>query len=324
MPTVTIRPSRRSFDTEGNETLLESALRAGLALDYGCSNGNCGLCKAKVLHGDTETVRHFDYTIPAAEKSAGFVLMCSTAARTNIELEADEAGSSDDIPWQSIETKVKKVEPVTDSITLLNLQTPRTNRLRFLAGQNAFLTLTDATTMELPIASCPCDDRNLQFHLKRRNAEVNFACISKGDVVRVEGPNGNFLLNETSKRPLVFLAYGTGIAPIKSLIEHALSLNNDRRISLYWLACDQTGHYLNNLMRAWDDAFENFHFHTVISEIPNFDSIKEILPNNSDYQMTINENDVYGAGPREFIMAVKDLLDENSHPQSQRRLQIVE
>ncbi len=323
MPTVTIKPSCRSFETGGKETLLESALRAGLALDYGCSNGNCGLCKAKVVRGEVESIRHCDYVIPAAEKSTGMILMCSNAARSNVELEAHEAGDSSEIPWQSIVTKVKKVDRITDSVTLLNLQTPRTNRLRFLAGQNATLTFPDETEINLPIASCPCDDRHLQFHIQHGQDENNLFGVAAGKPVRVEGPSGDFLLNENSDRPLLFLTCDTGFAPVKSLVEHALSLNSDRQITLYWFANHQTGHYMNNLMRAWDDAFDNFHYHAIDMNTENSDVDNSVLAHVLDGQARIQDCDLYAAGTLKFVTAIKELLTQCNIPQSRQKMQTI-
>ncbi|MDH3694638.1 MAG: 2Fe-2S iron-sulfur cluster-binding protein [Gammaproteobacteria bacterium] len=323
MPTVTIKPSCRSFESDGNETLLESALRAGLALDYGCSNGNCGLCKAKVVRGETEFVRYHDYVMPAVEKSAGYVLMCSCVARSNVELEAHEAGSSSEIPWQSILTKVKKVNQITDTVTLLSLQTPRTNRLRFLAGQNATLTLPDDTKIDLPIASCPCDDRHLQFHIQHGENANDLDSVSVGKNIQVEGPAGDFLLDESSKRPLICFACDTGFAPIKSLVEHALSLNSDWEISLYWFASNQTGHYMNNLMRAWDDAFDNFHYHAIGMNTGNNDIDRNVLENVFDGQSEIQNCDIYTAGPMKFVTVMEELLAQYKVPQSQQKLQTI-
>jgi len=323
MPTVTIKPSCRSFESDGNETLLEAALRAGLALDYGCSNGNCGLCKAKVTRGETESVSYHDYVMPTAEKSAGYVLMCSYAARSDVELEAHEAGNASEIPWQSIVTKVKKVNRITDSVTLLNLQTPRTDRLRFLAGQSATLTLPDDSKVDLPIASCPCDDRHLQFHIQHQQDENNLSSVFAGKNVRVEGPAGDFLLDESSNRPLVFFACDTGFAPVKSLVEHALSLNSDWEIKLNWFADNQTGHYMNNLMRAWDDAFDNFHYHAISMNTENDDIDRNTLMNVFDGQSEIHNNDVYAAGPLKFVTVMKELLAQYNVPQSQQKLQSI-
>ncbi|MEM7564647.1 MAG: 2Fe-2S iron-sulfur cluster-binding protein, partial [Pseudomonadota bacterium] len=152
-----VQPSGHEFFIEGADSILEAGLRGGLGLNYGCSNGNCGLCKIRVLSGEVRPVRHHDYCFTEAEKNQGYVLACSCTAVTDIVLEADEARDASEIPEQSITARIKKVDCQDGEVILLSLQTPRTNRLRFLAGQNAGLSLEDGAGFQYPIASCPCD-----------------------------------------------------------------------------------------------------------------------------------------------------------------------
>lgn len=124
---ATIVPSQHTFLVESNETILESALRSGLALNYGCSNGNCGLCRARLVSGRTEAVRHYDYVIREAAKAQGYVLLCSHTATSDIVLEAGEAKGPADIPYQDITGKLKERQYLTNEINLLRIRTPRTN-----------------------------------------------------------------------------------------------------------------------------------------------------------------------------------------------------
>jgi CDP-4-dehydro-6-deoxyglucose reductase len=137
---VTVKPSGREFFVEGSESLLKAALRAGLAPNYGCGNGNCGLCKARVVAGETRDVSPSDYRFSEAEKAQNHVLMCScTALSSDLVLEVLEAGAPEDIPEQRIVAKVRRIDALNDDVMRLHLQTPRSNRLRFLAGQRVTL-----------------------------------------------------------------------------------------------------------------------------------------------------------------------------------------
>ncbi|MCP4042957.1 MAG: hypothetical protein GY731_13530 [Gammaproteobacteria bacterium] len=64
--------------------------------------------------------------------------------------------------------------------------------------------------------------------------------------VLVTGTFGEFTLDETSVRPLIFLAYETGFASIKSLIEHVIALELEQPLHLYWIAGKPGGHYMGN------------------------------------------------------------------------------
>jgi CDP-4-dehydro-6-deoxyglucose reductase len=323
---VQVKPSGHEFFVDGSDSLLEAALRAGLSLDYGCSVGSCGKCKARVVSGQVHRLRHSDYAFTAAEKAAGVVLMCCHTAATDLVIEAREAHGAADMPLQAIDARVKAVSPMGEEMCLLHLQTPRTNRLRFLAGQSVLLSLGEGAGASFPVASCPCDERNLHFHVPRRAgdafAERVFAGLKDVDTVRVEGPRGEFVLDEDSTRPLVFIAFDTGFAPVKSLIEHAMALDASETLHLVWAARGGRGHYLDNLCRAWSDALDNFRYDAVAAAPDAADEalahsvLQRVLPAHP----RLEDVDVYVAGPAQAVQAAEWHLLEHGLPRLQLRL----
>jgi len=321
---VKVLPSAREFFVEGSDSLLDAALRAGLALNYGCSNGNCGLCKARVVSGQVKKIRPHDYVLSEAEKADGMVLMCANTAVNDLVVEAGEAGSGREIPLQQIAARVKKTERLAEDLMLLHLQTPRTRRLRFLAGQYVTLQTGDTPAVNYPVASCPCDERNLQFHVQQMPgnpfAERVFQGLKSGDTVNVLGPRGEFALREDSPHTLIFIAWDTGFAPIKSLIEHALALDVTDSMHLYWLAPTGRGHYLSNLCRAWSDALDNFSFTalelppTTATDVARF---KAELTRVAQEHPVLRDCDVYVAGAPALQEAARQLFLEKGLPAEQ-------
>jgi CDP-4-dehydro-6-deoxyglucose reductase, E3 len=323
---VQVRPSGHEFFVDGNDSLLEAALRAGLSLDYGCSAGSCGKCKARVVTGQVHRLRHSDYAFTAAEKTAGLVLMCCHTAATDLVIEAREAHGAADMPLQTIDARVKAVSPMGEDMRLLHLQTPRTNRLRFLAGQSVLLSLGEGAAASIPVASCPCDERNLHFHVRRRAgdafAERVFAGLKDVDTVRVEGPRGEFVLDEDSARPLVFIAFDTGFAPVKSLIEHAMALDASETLHLVWAARGERGHYLDNLCRSWSDALDNFRYDAVAAapDAPDEALARSVLQRVLPAHPRLEDVDAYVAGPAQAVQAAEWHLLEHGLPRAQLRL----
>ena len=316
---VRVLPSNHDFLLEGNDSILEAALRSGLALNYGCSNGNCGLCKAKLVSGEVQKIRPHDYSFTAAEKVQGYVLLCANTAISDLVIEATEAGGVQDIPFQEIDTRVKKVERPRADIAILTLQTPRSKRLRFLAGQHALLGVAGLAAT-YPIASCPCDDRNLQFHIRRNDGDAFSDHVhnklKSADCVKLQGPQGEFLLNEESRRPIIFIAYDTGFAPIKSLIEHAMALDTAEHMHLYWLAESGDRHYLSNLCRSWTDALDNFDYTPlVVSNLS--DSAGELRAQVRKNHPELGKHDVYLASPEALANEVEFLLLDDGLPSAQ-------
>lgn len=311
---VTVRPSGREFLVQGHDTLLQAGLGAGLGLNYGCGNGNCGLCKARVVTGEVRRVQHCDYVLSEAERLQGYVLLCAHTAVSDVVLEALEAAGPADIPEQRIVAKVRKLATMGSADTLLlHVQTPRGNRLRFLAGQSVTLGLAGDgldCSATYAVASCPCDDRNLYFHVARPEspgvdafADSLFAgALKTGDAVMVWGPWGEFTLSRGSSRPIVFVACDTGFAPANSLIEHALAVAAAESLSLYWTATRADGHYLANQCRAWSEALDDFNYVALDAQDAATGG-REVAQTLRRDLADLAGHDVYLSGPQAFVAA---------------------
>jgi CDP-4-dehydro-6-deoxyglucose reductase len=324
---VHMLPSRHEFLVEGVESLLEAALRAGLAPEYGCNNGTCGLCKARLVSGEVRQIRHHDHPLTEAEKAQGHFLMCSYTALTDLAVEAPEAWGAQGIPVQQLSARVKKTERPGPEVCILHLQTPRTQRLRFLAGQYASIAAPNTSPADFSIASCPCDGRNLQFHIPRLPglpfSDYVFGGVRAQDTLSLEGPKGSFTLREEDTRPIVFLACNTGFGAVKSLVEQAMAVELPGPLHLYWLASPGVGHYLRNLCRSWVDALDNFHYTALTVSAPGDpspqpspggDSVPRALRRMVRDHADIASYEVYIAGPSTLIAPAERFLLHHGVP----------
>ncbi len=259
---VTLQNNGQSFMVQENETILDAAIRAGVSLNYGCSSGTCGLCKARVISGNAEEIRPREFVIPESEKLQGHILSCVCAATEDLVIDAMVANSVEDIPLQNLTVKVRKVEQVASEVYRLIVQTPRTNRLRFLAGQYVEIGIKGVGTSRFSIASCPCEDRLIEMHLRvSKEDEVSQIVAEKmrlGDTLELQGPFGEFVYDENANRSVILFAFDTGFAAIKSLLEHITAQEQELNIHLIWMSCGKDGLYMHNLCRSWMDAFDNF------------------------------------------------------------------
>ena len=325
---VTLRPSGHQFAVEGHDSLLQAGLRAGLKLNYGCGNGSCGMCKMRVTSGQVARLMHTDYALSEAERTQGYMLACAhTAASSELTLETLEAAGPADIPQQQIVATVRALRPLAPETMLLHLQTPRTHRLRFLAGQAATLGLADGDEgahAQHWIASCPCDDRNLHFFVARDDADPIAARlfdggVKPGDKVSVWGPQGGFVLGDDA-HPLVFACCDGGFAPVKSLIEHALSLDAAPTISLFWLATRADGHYLANQCRAWSEALD--HFEYALSSHDDAAAGASQMASAIRADLFDIDCSFYVAGPQRFVERLCAELDAAAVPAAQVRAEV--
>lgn len=320
---VTVNPSGHGFEVEPSETLLQAGLRAGLNLDHGCANGTCGACRARLVSGRIGQINAVDYRFKPRDKADGWFLLCSCQALSDLVIETHESGSAAEIPLQRVRARVSRVEQLQDEVIQLTLRTPRSQGLHFLAGQAVRLGLGGLPAQTLAIASCPCDSVQLRFHLRRRAgdpfSERVFAGLRKHTEVELEGPVGDFTLDEESRRPLVFVAWESGFAAVSSLIDHAIQKDVNRSIDLYWLSAIPRGHYLSNYCRAWSDVLDDFRYHSIDLEPAGDERIEDVIERVVRVHSVLGEHDYYLALPRPALAAAQGFLDAAGIPAGRRR-----
>lgn len=317
---VRLMPSGHDFFLEGADSILEGALQHGYSLDYGCNSGNCGLCKARLLSGEVKSVKHSDFRLTESEKLDNIILMCCSTPVTDITLEATEAHSIEDIPEQHIDVSIRKIEQ-QDHMLILQTRTPRSQRLRFMAGQMVNVQLDEDLRAELHIASCPCDDMNIQFHVPYlkgdRVSEHIHHHLDKSRKLNIQGPFGDFVLPEESMSPLIFIAYDSGFAPIKALVESALAQEQAESIHLYRLTNEGIAPYMNNVCRAWQDALDEFHYLDIEAGHGDTQHLERIMSAHLD----IEHYKVYVAGPEPWASAASVFFSEPGKQPEQLKIE---
>lgn len=251
---ITLRPSGHVITALDTETILEAALREGFLLPYGCRNGACGSCKGKVIEGRIDHGQSQDGALPAAERGKGMALYCQARALSDLVIECREIGAARDIPVKTLPCRVQVLEHLAPDVMRIQLKLPAAERLQFLAGQYLDILLKDGTRRSLSIANAPHDDTLIELHLRNYGGPFSshvFTQMKVKDILRFEGPLGSFYLREDSNKPAILLAGGTGFAPIKAIVEHAIHNNIKRPLTLYRGARSAADLYLDALPQAW-------------------------------------------------------------------------
>lgn len=272
---IIIQPSGHVLIVESGETILEAALREGFSLPYGCRNGSCGICKGKIIQGTADYGRHNEETLTEEEKQAGSALFCCASPLTDLIIECHEISVTKDIEIKTLPCRVHKLELVAPDVMIIFLKLPTNQRLQFLAGQYIDILLKDGKRRSFSLANAPHDDEFLQLHARNYPggtfAEYVFAHMKVKDMLRFTGPLGSFFLRDTPESTsIIFLAGGTGFAPIKSILEHIFfqenSRNSKRKMILYWGVRSKVDLYLADLADKWQQQHDNFTFIPVLSE----------------------------------------------------------
>lgn len=267
---ITIKPSEHTFTTLPDETILEAALREGFTLPYGCRNGACGSCKGKIIEGEIDYGAYQQSALSNEEKAAGMALFCVGKPLTDMVIESREIGAARDIQIKTLPCRVQKLEKVAHDVMVLQLKLPANERLQFLAGQYIDILLKDGKRRSFSLANAPHDDAFLELHIRHtpggRFTEHVFNEMKEKAILRFEGPLGSFFLREDSDKPILFLAGGTGFAPIKAMLEHAFHTGIDREMTLYWGTRQLRDLYMPQLPSAWQAEHSNFRFIPVLSQ----------------------------------------------------------
>ncbi|MCX8146165.1 MAG: CDP-6-deoxy-delta-3,4-glucoseen reductase [Azovibrio sp.] len=267
---ITVQPSGATFTASADETLLEAALRQGLIVPYGCKDGACGSCKASVLAGDLDLGHYQPSALSADESAAGKALLCTARAKSDLVIENRQISRADAIPIKVLPARVEKLEKLAPDVIELHLRLPASEQFRFRAGQYIDILLKDGKRRSYSLANAPEQEGVLELHIRHVPGglftEQVFGAMKVKDILRFEGPHGGFFLREESAKPVILLASGTGFAPIKSIVEHALAQGNRRPLHIYWGCRKQVDLYMSALPETWAAQHPHIQYTPVLSE----------------------------------------------------------
>jgi CDP-4-dehydro-6-deoxyglucose reductase len=271
---VTLKTSGKQFSVNQDETLLEAALRQGINLPYGCKNGACGSCKGKIVEGQVTHGQHSESALSKVDETSGSTLFCCAQPQSDLLIEAREVQGAGDIAIRKVPCRVNTIDIPTNDVAILKLQLPAAERFQFLAGQYLEFLLKDGQRRAYSIANAPAQEGPLELHIRHLPGglftDFVFGAVTPAlkekDILRFEGPLGSFFLREDSQKPIIFVAAGTGFAPIKSIIEQMQAKKIKRPIHLYWGGRRPSDLYLDDLCKAWENEIADFRYIPVISD----------------------------------------------------------
>ena len=268
---VRLEPSGHTFTVAPGETVLAAALRQGIGLPYGCRNGACGACKGVLRSGELAYDEYQERALHASEKAAGKALTCCTHPLTDIVFEVRELSGAKDLAIRTMPARVERVEKPAEDVAVLFLKLPTGERLQFLAGQYIDILLKSGKRRSFSMANPPHNDQLIELHVRKSPggafSSYVFEEMKERAILRFEGPLGTFYLrNDDSGKPIIFVAGGTGFAPIKAMIEHAFHHGDDRPIVLYWGARSKKDLYMPELPLRWQQEHPHFSYIPVLSD----------------------------------------------------------
>lgn len=310
---VKIEPSGHHFTVDEDESVLDAGLRQGVNLPYGCRDGACGACLGKLKAGQVSYPDGPPIALSEEDEEQNMAIFCQAHAQSDLIIESDEVENSSDIQIKTLPCRISELRRLNHDVMLVTLKLPEADRMQFMAGQYIDFLLEDGRKRAFSLANAPHEDKDLELHIRhvengRFTGQV-FESLKVKDMMRIEGPYGQFFLREDSDRPIIFMAGGTGFAPIKGIIEHALAAGIARPMQLYWGVRQREDLYMHELAQQWADEHSNIEYHPVLSEAADdswaglrghvHSTILADFPDLSGYE-------IYASGPPVMVYAGRD------------------
>ena len=267
---ISVQPSGIQFEAQAGESLLAAGIRQGIGLPYGCKDGACGSCKCKLVSGQVQQSNFQRKALSEEEEAQGFVLTCSARAQSDITLESRQVTPAGALPVKKMPTRVSSLARKTEDVVLMQLQLPANDSFVYRAGQYVEFILRDGARRSYSMANAPSHGPGVELHIRHmpggRFTDLVFGSMKEKDILRIEGPMGSFFLREESSKPMVFVASGTGFAPLKALLEHMQHCGITRPVTLYWGGRRPADLYMDDWVQAHCVAMPHVRYVPVVSD----------------------------------------------------------
>jgi CDP-4-dehydro-6-deoxyglucose reductase, E3 len=245
--------SGTSFQSPEKESIISAAEKSGTHFPYSCHTGRCSTCKCKVISGSSIAL-HEELGLTESEKADGWILSCVRSATSDMVLEVEDLGGVTLPTPKTIPCRIQGLNRLTDDVMQVSLRLPPTTDFSYVPGQYIDVIGHAGIRRSYSLANANATEKHLELHIRSvpggAMSEYWFQQAKVNDLLRLNGPLGTFFLRQIGGLDLVFLATGTGIAPVKSMLEGMSALSADqqpRSITVYWgarkpqdLYCDVT------------------------------------------------------------------------------------
>lgn len=312
--TARLSETGESFEVENDESILDAATRAGVSLPHECTFGGCGTCRIKLHEGEV-SYEDFPMALTEEEHAEGYALACQARCKSDVVIEPAAKGLDFAAPFATTATVIA-VGSCTPDITRLVLQLPDDVELEYRPGQYMNIVLPDGATRSFSMASSMLPGNQVDFHIRRvaggRFTDLGLSALEPGDELTIEIPHGTFCFHEDDWRPMILAATGTGIAPIRAILESLLDHPDCPPVTLYWGMRTEAELYLRQELESWADRLCEFRFVPVLSRPEESWTGRRGYVQNAiiEDHDDLSEHAFYLCGAPEMISEAKRLLVE--------------
>jgi len=306
--------NNKTFTCDENSTIFEAAKKNNIALEHSCLSSRCRSCIVKVISGSTINNEE-ELVLTEEDKNENFVLSCNAKPLSDLELDIEDLGEITLFKKKIIPSKISVIEKLTNDVIKLVLRLPPNSNFRFNSGQYVNI-IRGNLTRSYSIANSSDHKNQLEFFIKKYTnglmSEYFFKEAKINDLLRLEGPIGTFFLRDSSFKNIIFLATGTGIAPIKSILEGLDISHEQHQNKDFWVIVG--ARYQDDLFWELNLKNINIKYIPVLSRQENDWNgekgyIQDIVLNQ---KIDLENSQVYACGSNDMIKSAKELFIKNN------------
>jgi len=305
----------KTFLCDSNTTIFEAAKNNGIILEHSCLTARCRSCVVQIEEGTTHD-KLDDLVLSAEEKSNKWALSCNSIPTSDVVLDIEDLGGIKVFEKKIVPAKIQSIEKLTDNVIQVILRLPPNSNFEYNSGQYVNIT-KGQIKRSYSIANAYQEIGSITFFIKKyENGQMSnywFDEAKENDLLRIEGPVGSFFLRESEVENIIFLATGTGIAPIKAILE-SVSINNQKyENKKFWIF--NGARYESDLFWRPNElnVISNLNYIPVLSRASeNWNGekgyIQEIVLKSG---IDLTNAQVYACGSNNMIESAKETLVEN-------------
>jgi Na+-transporting NADH:ubiquinone oxidoreductase subunit F len=263
--TITVNDEKK-LTVQGGGNLLAALMDKKIFIPSACGGrGTCGLCKLKVLEGAGELLPTEEPYLSPEEVKQNTRLSCQVKVRNDLSVRIPEE-------LLSVKEYVATVEKITDlnqDTKEIRLRLPEGEEMHFKAGQYIHFTAPPYGENPEPVyraysISSPPSEKNFVETIVRLVpggicTTFMFEVMKEGDEININGPYGGFYLRDTDAE-IVFIAGGSGIAPIKSMLHDMKEKGNSRKAMFFYGVNTVKDLYHADTMKQFEKDLPNFKY----------------------------------------------------------------
>ena len=324
---MTIADLGRAAPAEAGQTVLDALLAHGIGFSYSCQAGNCGTCRCELVSGDITELEFSEHALNEGERGRGIVLACRAQVWGDVVVRRLDAEEFVVHPSRVMRCRVAAMDRLTHDILGLRLDIETGGPFTFSAGQygQVEFSLAPGSVRDFSMANRP-DQPELEFHIRVMSggsvSQRIAGGLKTGDRVKVSGPLGTSYLRSDHAGPMLCIAGGSGMAPIKSILETALAAGYAHPIYVYFGVRGERDVYFEAELAELQRRHGNFKAQVVLSDPGQTRATETLLPRRLGLVTDVVAEDfpslagfkMYFAGPPPMVDAATELSRNRGVP----------